>query len=230
MPHYDHLRQFNRSSYDYPHTGFFIESPNHWPRPSDVGIEQVVIHITGGPAMTESSAINRFLVTRNRDGDPQRVSAHYIVNRQGLVVQMVRDNQIANHIRNRNYYVSQHSIGIEHVNPWNAGNRMQPTTDQYLASAGLVVWLCFQHNIPFVHNPDPRAAGIKGHNEGDPRTGHSTCPTPAWDWDRYMSLLGEVIAAGYQPPLSLTSTAIRDAATRFVGPVRGGSNAPGPIR
>lgn len=183
MPWFDHLRQFDRTSCDYPGTAYFIASPNFVASAGGTRfITQIVIHITGGPGTTESSAINRFLSRGS-------ASAHYIVNREGQVVQMVRDANIANHIRNVHYLVAQKSIGIEHVNTWLSGNQQRPTETQYRASANLVRWLCSKHGVLRMHASGQYDAGIKGHIEGDPHSHHVACPTPAWDWDHYMRLL-----------------------------------------
>jgi N-acetyl-anhydromuramyl-L-alanine amidase AmpD len=182
MPWYDHLRQFDRSSYDFDQTSYFIEARNfRVPSGGTRLIKQVVIHITGGPAQSETAAINHFLGSG--------ASAHYIINRSGVIVQMVRNQNIANHIRNLSYSVSQMSIGIEHVNTWTGGRQQHPTAVQYDASAALVKWLCGQYGIPRRHSTDDNISGIIGHNEADPNTGHTACPTPAWDWQHYMRLL-----------------------------------------
>lgn len=179
MPWYDSLRQFDRSSFDYPGTRFFIEARNFRAPPSGRRlIKHIVIHITGGPCPDERCAVNRFLSTN--------VSAHYIINRDGDVIQMVRDQNIANHIVNLNYIVSQLSIGIEHVNTWNRQTHQHPTPIQYNASVALVKWLTQKYAVPRRHSTDPNTSGIIGHNEAYPSTGHSTCPTPAWDWASYM--------------------------------------------
>jgi N-acetyl-anhydromuramyl-L-alanine amidase AmpD len=182
MAWYEHLKQYSTSSYDYPGTSYFIESPNFQVSPGGSrNINQIVIHITGGHSISESSAINQFL--------KKAQSAHYIVNRQGVIVQMVRDQNIANHIRKMKYHVSQHSIGIEHVNTWLPGNKQHPTSIQYQASAALVRWLCKRYGIPKIHSPNPHTSGIKGHIEADPQSGHTSCPNPAWDWNHYVGLL-----------------------------------------
>jgi N-acetylmuramoyl-L-alanine amidase len=182
MAWFDRLCQTDPSAADYPDTTYFIESPNHRPRAGGTGdIDQVVIHITGGPAMTETSAINRFLSAG--------ASAHYIVNRAGRIYQCVRDDRVANHIRNYGYSVARRSIGIEHVNPWMRGNQCRPTYVQYEMSNCLVRWLSNRYGIPLIHTVNAHQPGIKGHMEADPHTGHQACPNPAWDWDFYMQML-----------------------------------------
>lgn len=143
-------------------------------------IRYIIIHITGGPCLTERAALNTF-----RAGP---ASIHYIVNREGRVVQCVRDHHIANHVDNIYSQTNRESIGIEHVNPWDPNPRMYPTDAQYEASANLVGWLCHHYHIPVEHNPARHAPGIRGHIEEAPHSGHRSCPNPAWDWERFIAL------------------------------------------
>ena len=102
---------------------------------------------------------------------------------------MVREQHIANHVDNINSRTNRESIGIEHVNTWMRGNQQHPTDTQYRASAGLVAWLCRRYNIPPQHATQRHTPGIRGHIEEQPNSGHTSCPNPAWDWDRYISLV-----------------------------------------
>ena len=81
----------------------WIRSPNFDAR-NGIQIDTLVLHNTDG---TLASAIQRFK-------DPvSQVSAHYIVDRDGRVTQMVSDSDTAWHSGNR--VVNQRSIGIEVV-------------------------------------------------------------------------------------------------------------------
>lgn len=166
---------------DYPGVMFRATAANQRMPSAPRDIRYVIIHITGGPAMDEGPAINTF-----RSGP---ASAHYIVNRDGQVVQFVRDAAIANHVDNIGSRSNRESIGIEHVNPWNSESRLRPTDAQDQASARLVAWLCQRHRIPREHNPERHAPGIRGHIEEAPHSGHVACPNPAWDWDRYIAMV-----------------------------------------
>ena len=178
--HYFPRVSMDPADVDYHEVKFFLASPNHRPM-HNRSIDFVVIHITGGPAQDERSAINRFL------RGEEDASAHYIVNRQGEIFQMVREKDVAYHAGGG--WQNNRSIGIEHVNSWNTDQRLRPTQPQYAASARLVHDICRRHGIPMVHSASaPTAPGIKGHAEIYPATGHPTCPNPAWDWDRYMPL------------------------------------------
>lgn len=169
---------------DYPGTTYRAPAQNFRVPPTPRQIRYIIIHITGGPAQDEGPAINTF-----RNGP---ASAHYIVNRLGRITQFVRDAHIANHVDNINSETNRDSIGIEHVNQWNNDAHMTPTDAQYQASAQLVAWLCHQYLIPIVHNTARHAPGIRGHIEEQPNSAHRACPNPAWDWDRYISMVQRV--------------------------------------
>ncbi|MFH1924625.1 MAG: N-acetylmuramoyl-L-alanine amidase [Planctomycetota bacterium] len=96
--------------------------------PSD--IRWIVIHTTESMA---SSALSWF------KNPASEVSAHYLVKRDGTVLQLVRDDDISHHAGNWDY--NQKSIGIEHER-YNGG---ELTTAQYQASAQLVQWLAGQY-------------------------------------------------------------------------------------
>jgi N-acetyl-anhydromuramyl-L-alanine amidase AmpD len=156
---------------EYPQASRFVPAAtgNYRHSPSPRPITRVVIHITDG-GRSINGPISWF------QNPAARVSAHYIVGQDGEVVQMVRHNDVAWHASRAN----GDSIGIEHV----ANSRgLMPTDDEYSSSANLVRWLCAQFAIP------QDRSHILGHNEADPTTKHSGCPTAAWDWDRYMSVV-----------------------------------------
>lgn len=81
----------------------FIKSPNYNSR-NGVKIARVILHYTAGP--TAQSAINTFLKQTGK-----RVSAHYIIDKNSDIYQMVEDSQRAWHCRGAN----TDSIGIEHA-------------------------------------------------------------------------------------------------------------------
>jgi N-acetyl-anhydromuramyl-L-alanine amidase AmpD len=143
-------------------------------------IRQVVIHITdGGSRITGTIGWFQNPNQRNARNQPIHVSAHYVVGRDGEVVQMVRNNDIAWHANSAN----GHSIGIEHVA--NSTRRLLPTDDEYRGSARLVAWLCCQYGLPLDRTH------VLGHSEADTHTTHTNCPNSVWDWDRYMAMVQE---------------------------------------
>lgn len=130
----------------------FIPSPNQSSRNGAV-INMVVVHCTEGSL---TSTINTF---KNSGG--RQVSAHYIIDRNGDIYQMVDDDKRANHCKGAN----SNSIGIEHV-----ATMTQPlAAAQSAASASLVRWLLQQYDIP--------ATRVFGHDFAPTYSGGGTsCP------------------------------------------------------
>ena len=184
IPAWRRLQRIDFADCDYPGTMYRANAHNYLVPASPRTIRYIIIHITGWIAQDEGPALNAFLAGP--------ASAHYIVNRQGHITQFVRDAHIANHVDNIHSVTNRDSIGIEHVNQWTHNVHMRPTGVQYEASARLVACLCHQYNIPIVHNTTRHAPGIRGHIEEQPNSGHVNCPNPAWDWNRYISMVRQV--------------------------------------
>ena len=118
------------NQYGKPVVKEFIESPNQSSRNGDK-IEMIVLHCTEGSL---SSTLAEFQNPRGR-----RVSAHYVIDRNGDIFQMVRDGERANHCRGAN----GKSIGIEHV----GGENDLLAKAQANASISLIRWLIEQYDI-----------------------------------------------------------------------------------
>jgi len=114
-------------------------------------------------------------------------SAHYVISRDGSIVQLVHLSDIAWHAGNWNTNV--HSIGIEHV-----GDTYDPagfTGAEYLSSARLAAWLVRRYDIPvnrahiIGHSqvPDPNDPNLRGGSD------HHTDPGPHWKWGYYLRLV-----------------------------------------
>ena len=169
---------------DYPGASRFVAAHTRnyrSGRRSGAVIDRIVIHITaGGPRI--DGTIAWFQDGERRDPKTGRQagpsSAHYIIGRDGEVVQMVRNADTAYHASSAN----SRSIGIEHNanKPYRLNRRdLPPTQEQYQASAHLVAWLAAQYGIPLDREH------IVGHVEATPGDNHD-CPTTYWDWDYYM--------------------------------------------
>ena len=177
---------------DYPGASRFAPAhPNNFTRGrrGDIAVDRVVIHITaGGPKIEGTIAwVQNGNRVNERTGKPIRSSAHYIVGRDGEVVQMVRNADAAHHASGANW----RSIGIEHnANKPSRGNPrdLPPTAEQYEASARLVAWLCRELGIPVDREH------IRGHMEISPKDDHD-CPSSIWDWDYYISCVQAAAAA-----------------------------------
>ncbi len=129
----------------------FIESPNSSSR-NGAQIDMIVLHCS--TAATAEGTLQWFL---NRNS---RVSAHYVVDKNGDIYQMVRDDLSAWHAKAAN----ARSIGIEHV-----GTAQDRLTDaQSKASAQLVRWLAEHYGIA--------AANVVGHKFAPGNEGTTDCP------------------------------------------------------
>src|SRR5262249_54171904 len=129
----------------------FIQSPNHSSR-NGIPIRRIIMHYT---------------TSRNANGtiawfsDPKsRVSAHYVIGRDGSIFQMVRDGDKAWHAKNAN----ADSIGVEH----SAAKGDQMTPEQELSSIALVRWLLSEYKLP--------KSAIHGHKYTPENEGTTDCP------------------------------------------------------
>ena len=193
-------------------------------------IKWIVIHTTES---TAASAISWF------QNAASEVSTHYIVKRDGTVVQLVHDKDIAYHAGNLPY--NQQSIGIEHERYSGA----DCTPAQYSASAALVGWLTSEYDVELAF-PDGVApagvadgSGIIGHNQvpdpSNPALGggisHHTDPTN-WNWSTYEGLFSIANSAPTSPTNNLpaggstaTSLVPTLSASAFSDPDEGDTHA-----
>ncbi|HEY0753172.1 MAG TPA: N-acetylmuramoyl-L-alanine amidase [Ktedonobacteraceae bacterium] len=144
-------------------------------RPTDYAIDQIVIHDIEGTAQSSLSVFRNVKTS---------ASAHYIVDSDGTIYQVVREKDIAYHAGN--YWYNQHSIGIEHSGMDATGYRWY-NASEYLASAQLVAYLLKKYHLPLSHErivshgtiPSPSAASLPNHVD----------PGPYWLWDYYIKLI-----------------------------------------
>ncbi len=158
-------------------------SPNHR-KGRSMQVTTIVIHITDGQEKLERSVDHLSKVNN-------QVSAHFVIGRDGTIVQLVKIDDTAWHAKGANSY----SVGIEHCarSPKELSSKDLglPVTDkQYEASAKLVSWLCTYFNL------EKDRTTIQGHCElkdkdGNFLSSHRDCPNRIWNWDHYMNLLGE---------------------------------------
>lgn len=146
-------------------------------RPSSHPIRYVIVHVTQG---SYAGAISWF------QNPSARVSAHYVLrSSDGEITQMVRHKDIGWHAGNWTY--NTQSIGLEHEG-WVNDPRWF-TDAMYRASANLTRYICDQYGIPKTRTH------IIGHNEVPGAT--HTDPGPHWNWNYYMSLIGDVRNAAF---------------------------------
>jgi N-acetyl-anhydromuramyl-L-alanine amidase AmpD len=168
----------------------WIASPNFNSR-SGTTVDSIVIHTTEG---SYQSAVNRFLTPS------EQVSAHYIVDTNGAITQMV---DTANRAWHATYYNSR-SIGIENVgfagqaSTWNAQNI--PALEK------LVAYLAYTYNVPVVHpggnaydypNDQLNVAGIVAHGQVQPW--NRTDPGPYFPWTTFIADVKKIIADATTP-------------------------------
>ena len=134
----------------------------------------IVLHCTDGP--TASSAINTFRASVA----PNRVSAHFVIDVDGTVFQLVDLEDTAWHASE----VNSRSVGIEHA----AIPGKQPATDaQYQSSAELVAWLCGLLQVSC------DAAHVQAHSVASPRDGHVLCCQGAVDPERVIAAAAAIL-------------------------------------
>ena len=163
-----------------------VASPNYDARPPGTPAELLVIHnISLPPNEYGGDAIERFFTnTLDHSEHPYyeqlkgvRVSAHFLVRRDGRVIQFVPCSRRAWHAgvstwRGRSR-CNDFSIGIELE-----GSDFEPFTDrQYLALARLTRRLKRVYPI----------GAIAGHSDIAPE--RKTDPGPFFDWERYLARL-----------------------------------------
>jgi len=125
-------------------------------------ISAIVVHFTN----VDRDTTFRIFQGRGYDVNPRPVSAHYVIDRDGLLYRFVEDGHIARHARAANSY----SIGIEHIAL--PGERLTAVQEQ--TSARLIAALCIRYGIP-VEN-------IYGHRwlAGGSFTDPCICPGDLW--------------------------------------------------
>jgi len=151
-------------------------SPNHSRRPNS-RIDTIVLHATAGGY--EGSLA--WLI------DPRsRVSAHYLINKQGLCHQLVPDSEKAWHAGRSafrgEYGVNAFSIGIELVNA-NDGRDAYPE-EQVRACAELCAHLCYAHHIPRDRITSHYTISHALQGKTDPKH---------FPWERFSSIFREAI-------------------------------------
>ncbi len=133
---------------DYPGAEWIPTNSGRW-SVGDRGASEITHIVIHTSEQTRQETINLF----KSAGD---TSAHYLIDKQGNIIQFVREKNIANHAGN--YAYNQHSIGIEHEAEHDDKGLMNENK-MMEASNKLVHYLIVKYNIPAdrVH--------ILGHNE-----------------------------------------------------------------
>ncbi|MDX2241211.1 MAG: peptidoglycan recognition family protein [Leptolyngbyaceae cyanobacterium bins.302] len=120
-----------------PAVKFIAASSANFTSREGTDIDTIIIHNTVG---TTESAISVF------KNPAAKVSAHYIVDRSGEIIQMVRDSDCAYHAGNPG--VNFRSIGIEHEATF---SQRGLTPAQNVSSVALIKFLMSTYRIPITH-------------------------------------------------------------------------------
>ena len=156
------------------------------PRP----IRRVVIHALAVPPTAQRSGVEAVVAGWQNPG--RQASAHYLVDRDGTITQMVREADVAFHTPGNN----RDSIGIEHADVCNDPSPL--TTQLYERSAALVRDLANRHGFTINNNT------VAGHSQVNPNHGD---PGPYWDWEYYFLLLAWAGVSAASRPIRLVSSA-----------------------
>lgn len=126
-------------------------SPFNWSR-DGTAIDTIVMHYTTSRSL--SGTVSWFKDPNNT----KKTAAHYVIGRDGTIVQMVKDKDACTHGNSQN----RRSVGIEHSAA--AGDKM--TAKQTESSAALVRWLMGEYSIARTrvigHKCAPRSTSCPG--------------------------------------------------------------------
>jgi AmpD protein len=174
-----------------------IVSPNCDDRPNDTPISMLVVHgISLPPGQFGGDAIERLFTNRlDPTAHPYfatvatlRVSAHFLVRRNGMLVQFVPCTRRAWHAGESTWR------GRGRCNDFSVGVELEGTDDvrytaaQYAMLARLVRALCARYPI----------TDIVGHRDIAP--GRKTDPGDAFDWQRLARKLGSRLPGNFATP------------------------------
>jgi N-acetyl-anhydromuramyl-L-alanine amidase AmpD len=180
----------------------------HAPRPASA-VRLVVLHVVEGSYW---GAISWFRNPR------ARVSAHYVVSRQGAIAEMVPPWNVAWHAGNG--WVNRHSIGVENEGftgiPWTFTDR------EYRSCARLVASLLRRYLLPIDRRhvighaqvPDPFHPWLSG------GFSHHTDPGRYWDWARVIAYTRSYARRTTPPPRALDVTTNLGLQKTLTGSVR----------
>ncbi|HUQ23096.1 MAG TPA: N-acetylmuramoyl-L-alanine amidase [Gaiellaceae bacterium] len=139
-------------------------------------IDKIVIHVTEGAFWG---------TVRWLQSPRAHASSHYVVGRNGKIVQLVHLSDIAWHAGN--WRVNTQSVGIEHE-----GFTYGPggfTNAQYHASAKLAAWIARRSLLPIDRRHFIGHAEVPAPGGGRGGSSHHTDPGPHWKWDYYLRLV-----------------------------------------
>lgn len=163
-------------------------------------IRKIVVHVTEGTFWGSVQWLK----------NPRaHASSHYVIARNGKIVQLVHLSDIAWHAGN--WGVNAESVGIEHEGfTYGAAGF---TDAQYRASARLTAWIARRSLLPIDRAHVIGHAQVPAPGGGRGGASHHTDPGPNWSWNRYLQLVRGYARSGF---LKLSVTPLVPA-----GPLRG---------
>jgi len=145
-------------------------------------IDVIVLHHTGS---NNGRADLAWLRDKNSE-----VSAHYLVDRDGRIYQLVADADRAWHagkcaLRGRETDMNSRALGIELVN--DGTGRTPYTEQQYQALEALVSYLATTYGVPLEN--------LVGHKDVAIPPGRKNDPSPNFDFDRIRRAVARAVSA-----------------------------------
>lgn len=164
----------------------WVDSPNFYHRPEDSVIDTVVLHHTAGPTL--EGAVKWF------ENPESRVSAHFVVGKDGSIVQQVSTFARAWHAGASVFLgkegVNDFSIGIEMVN---LGDGKDPWTTEQVEVVGFLVATMRRRFPTIKYITSHEFVALPKGRKSDPR---------GFPWERLRGLGLELVhAAGLEPNL-----------------------------
>ncbi len=166
-----------------PHV-IWMPSPNFVQRPPGERIDTIIIHDTESPGVKMAQTIAKYF-----DDPASGVAAHYVIGKDGEIVQCVHDAEEANQagismFRGRPH-VNAFSLGIELVNSQSGHDPF--TSAQYESLGRLVAYLVARYDIPLDR--------IVGHHDVSMHPQIKRDPASNFSWQRFFDLVEADLAS-----------------------------------
>ncbi|GHD26108.1 1,6-anhydro-N-acetylmuramyl-L-alanine amidase AmpD [Parahalioglobus pacificus] len=166
-----------------------VPSPNYGPRPDGAAVDLLVVHnISLPPGEFGGGAIEQFFCNQLdcsahpffREIEGLEVSAHFLIQRTGELVQFVNTQERAWHAGVSSYQ------GRENCNDFSIGIELEGSDDVPYTDAQYEVLRQLTHALIDFHR-DLTSERIVGHSDIAP--GRKTDPGPAFDWRRFRTAI-----------------------------------------
>lgn len=147
-------------------------------RPANgIQIDRIVLHTAEGSFASAQQTLKATGAT---------AGAHYLMDADGTTTQLMADKDIAFAVGN--YHYNLHSISIEHAG-FTARGAQWYTDATYRQTAALVAYLAGRFHVPLDRQHILGHDNVPGSLDSNLAAQHWD-PGTAWDWNRFMRLLG----------------------------------------